>query len=142
MTANPEIRGNTLRVYLYILRHGPSELRDIQHGVGLSTASLASYHLGRLTEVGYVSKDKFGRYLVVPEASVQILGGYSRIGSAIVPQLYFFTLVFTILTAFFSTLTLSSPSFAVYLVATSVAMVVTFWYETVRLWRRLPVLTQ
>ena len=142
MTVNPEIRGNTLRVYLYILRHGPSELRDIQHGVGLSTPSLASYHLGRLTEVGYVSKDKFGRYLVLPEASVQILGGYSRIGSAIVPQLYFFTLVFTILTAFFSTLTLSSLSFAVYLIATSVAMVVTFWYETVRLWRRLPVLTQ
>ncbi len=142
MRANPEIRGNTLRVYLYILRHGPSELRDIQHGVGLSTASLASYHLGRLTEVGYVSKDSFGRYLVVPEASVQVLGGYARIGPAIVPQLYFFTIVFTILTAFFSTLTLSSPSFAVYLIATSVAMVVTFWYETVRLWRRLPSLTQ
>jgi len=139
MTANPEIRGNTLRVYLYMLRHGPSELRDIQHGVGLSTASLASYHLGRLAEVGYVSKDRFGRYLAVPEASVQILGGYSRIGSAIVPQLYFFTVVFTILTAFFSTLTLNSPNFVVYLIATSVAMVVTFWYETVRLWRRLPV---
>jgi hypothetical protein len=134
-----EVRGNTLKVYLYILKHGPCELRDVQHGVGLSTASLASYHLGRLSEAGYVRQDEHGRYCAVEEASVKILDGYSKIGPTIVPQLFFFTILFTILTVFLSYEVLQAPSFTVYLIVASVAMVLTFWYETVRLWRKLVV---
>ena len=139
MSVNHEIKGNTLKVYLYLLRHGPSELRDVQRGVGLSSASLASYHLGRLTEAGFVTQDEHGRYSAVKEASDRILEGYSRIGPAIVPQLFFFALMFTILVAFFSFEALYVPGFTVYLAAVSIAMVIVFWYETVRLWRRLAV---
>ena len=139
MSLNHEIRGNTLKVYLYLLRHGPSELKDVQRGIGLSSASLASYHLGRLTEAGFVTQDKHGRYSAVKEASDRILEGYSRIGPAIVPQLFFFALMFTILVTFFSFEALFAPGFTVYLAAVSVAMVIVFWYETVRLWRRLAV---
>lgn len=139
MSVNHEIKGNTLKVYLYLLRHGPSELRDVQRGVGLSSASLASYHLGRLTEAGFVTQDEHGRYSAVKEASDRILEGYSRIGPAIVPQLFFFALLFTILVAFFSFEALYVPGFTVYLAAVSIAMVIVFWYETVRLWRRLAV---
>jgi hypothetical protein len=139
MSVNNEIRGNTLKVYLYLLRHGPSELRDVQRGVGLSSASLASYHLRRLTEAGFVTQDEHGRYSAVKEASDRILEGYSRIGPAIVPQLFFFALLFTILVTFFSFEALYAPGFTVYLAAVSIAMVIVFWYETVRLWRRLAV---
>ena len=139
MTISQDVKGNTLRVYLYILKNGPCELREVQHGVGLSTASLASYHLGKLLEIGYVKQDELGRYVSVGEASVKILDGYSKIGTAIVPQLFFFTLLFSILTVFLSYEALQKQSFTVYLVAASVAMVVTFWYETVKLWRRLAV---
>jgi DNA-binding transcriptional ArsR family regulator len=139
MTLNQEVRGNTLKVYLYILRHGSVELREVQRGVGLSTPSLASYHLGRLSEAGYVRQDEYGRYCTVEDASVKILNGYSKIGPAIVPQLFFFTVLFTILTAYFSYETLQAPGFTVYLIMASVAMVLTFWYETVRLWRKLAV---
>jgi predicted transcriptional regulator len=62
MSVSQEVRGNALKVYLYLLRHGPSELRDVQRGVGLSSASLASYHLGKLSEVGFVVQDERGRY--------------------------------------------------------------------------------
>jgi len=139
MTANQEVRGNTLKVYLYILKHGPCELRDVQRGVGLSTPSLASYHLGKLSEAGYVRQDEHGRYCAVREASIKILDGYSKIGPAIVPQFFFFTVLFTILTVYFSYEALQTPGFTVYLIVASVAMVLTFWYETVRLWRRLAV---
>lgn len=139
MSANQEIRGNTLKVYLYLLRHGPSELRDVQHGVGLSSASLASYHLGKLTEAGFVTQDEHGRYSGVKETSDRVLEGYSRMGPAIVPQLFFFALLFTILVAFFSFEVLYSQGFMLYLVVVSAAMVIVFWYETVRLWRRLAV---
>jgi len=133
MSVNHEIRGNALKIYLYLLRHGPSDLRDIQHEVGLSSASLASYHLGKLSEAGFVNQDESSRYFALKEAAGKVLEGYSRMGPAIVPQLFFFALLFTIIGAFFSS------SFIPYLVAVCVAMILVFWYETVRLWRRLSV---
>jgi hypothetical protein len=137
MSVSQEIKGNTLKVYLYLLRHGPSELRDIQRGVGLSSPSLASYHLGKLSEAGFVTQNEYGVYSAVKEASDRVLEGYSRIGSAIVPQFFFFSLLFTILVTFFSFATLVLSGFTPYLVAVSLAMVVVFWYETLRLWRKL-----
>ena len=119
-----EIRGNTLKVYLHLLRHGPSELRDVQRDVGLSTPSLASYHLGKLVESGYVTQDKQGRYVVTGEALGEVLAGYSKIGVAIVPQLFFFALLFTILTAFFSLEVIVYANFTFFLVIVSLAMVV------------------
>lgn len=139
MSVSQEVKGNTLKVYLYLLRHGPSELRDIQHGVGLSSASLASYHLGKLSDAGFVTQNEHGRYVAVKEASDSVLEGYSKIGPAIVPQLFFFTLLFTILAAFFSIEALYGSGFTLYLVAVCAAMVLVFWYETVRLWRKLAV---
>jgi DNA-binding transcriptional ArsR family regulator len=137
MSVNQEIRGNALKIYLYLLRHGPSELRDIQHGVGLSSPSLASYHLGKLSEAGFVKQDEYGRYFALKEASDKVLEGYSKIGPAIVPQLFFFSLLFTIIVVFFSFETLQDPIFVPYLVVVCIAMVLVFWYETARLWRKL-----
>jgi hypothetical protein len=139
MSGSQEVRGNALKVYLYLLKHGPSELRDVQRGVGLSSPSLASYHLGKLSDAGFVTQDEHGRYLAVKETSDRILEGYSRMGPAIVPQLFFFALLFTILAAFFSFEALYANGFTIYLVAVCAAMVLVFWYETVRLWRRLTV---
>lgn len=137
MPASQGIRGNTLKVYLHLVKNGPCELREVQRGVGLSTASLASYHLGRLVDSGHAKQDELGRYVATKESSVEILEGYSKIGSAIVPQLFFFTVLFTILAVFFSFETLFSTGYAVYLVTVSAAMVAALWYETLRLWRRL-----
>jgi hypothetical protein len=136
MPASQEIRGKTLRVYLHLVRNGPCELRDVQHGVSLSSASLASYHLGKLIASGYAKQDELGRYLATSESSAQILEGYSKVGTAIVPQLFFFAVLFTILTVF-SYETLYSVGFATYLAAVSAAMLAAIWYETWRLWRRL-----
>jgi hypothetical protein len=139
MPANNEIRGNTLKIYLYLLKHGPSELRDIQRGVNLSSASLASYHLGKLSDAGFVKQDDYGRYLSMKEGSEKILEGYSRVGPAVVPQLFFFALLFTILVAFFSWAALFNSGLLPYLVAVCFGMIVVFWYETARLWRKLAV---
>ena len=139
MSIGREIKGNTLKVYLYLLKHGPSELRDIQRGVGLSSPSLASYHLGKLSESGFVTQNEYGIYSAVKESSDKVLEGYARIGSAVVPQFFFFAVLFTILLAFFSFATLYLSGFTPFLVAVSIAMVIVFWYETLRLWRKLSV---
>ena len=86
-----------------------------------------------------MTQDKYGAYSAVKEASNRVLEGYSRIGPAIVPQLFFFAVLFTILAAFFSYEALYAQGFAVYLVAVCIAMILVIWYETIRLWRRLAV---
>ena len=65
----PALKGNTVRVYLFVLRNGPCELRDVQHALNLSTPSLAFYHLSRLVQSGVVNRTADGRYAVVSDIS-------------------------------------------------------------------------
>jgi hypothetical protein len=133
----PDVRGNTLRVYLYLLQHSPADLRDVQHSLGLSTPSLASYHLGKLLEGGYATQNEHGQYLAVRESANTILEGYVMLGAAVIPQLAFFAMLFTALVCYFALMSLSHPSFVPLLAVSSVAMVVVLWYETLRVWRRV-----
>ncbi len=133
----PDVRGNTLRVYLYLLQHSPADLRDVQHSLGLSTPSLASYHLGKLLEGGFATQNEHGQYLVVKESTNTILEGYVKLGVAVIPQLAFFAVLFTVLVGYFVFMSLSYPSFVPLLAASSLAMVLVLWYETLRVWRRL-----
>ena len=132
-----EIKRNTLRVYLYILQHGPCELKDVQGGLQFSTASLASYHLKRLIDAGYASQDGYGRYLATEDASKQLLEGYVKVGTVLVPQLLYVSVLFTTLIAYFSFMVALSPSYIPFLASTALALVVVLWYETARLWRKL-----
>ncbi len=131
------IRGNTLRVYLYILQHGPCELKDVQGGLHFSTASLASYHLKRLIEAGLASQDGYGRYIASRDATRQILEGYVKVGVIVVPQLLFFAVLFSILVGYFAFMTAFSAAYLPLLAGASVALVAVVWYETIRAWRRL-----
>jgi DNA-binding transcriptional ArsR family regulator len=139
MSTSQEVKGNTLKIYLFLLKHGSSELRDIQRGVRLSSASLASYHLGKLLEAGFVKQDEYGRYSVIKDSSEKVIEGYSKVGPKVVPQMFFFTLFFTIISIFFSFASLYAPSYTPYLVAVCIAMVAVFWFETIKLWRKLTV---
>jgi hypothetical protein len=133
----PDVRGNTLRVYLYLLQHNPADLRDVQHSLGLSTPSLASYHLGKLVEGGYAKQNEHGQYLAIRDSTNDILEGYTKFGATMVPQLAFFAMLFTALVAYFALMSMSNASFVPLLVVTSAAVVVVLWYETLRVWRRL-----
>ena len=131
------IHGNTLRVYVYLLRTGASELRDVQRALGFSTPSLASYHLGKLVESGYATQDAHGRYLVVQSATNEILDGYTKLGGVVVPQLPFLAVLFSVVVGFFAYMSLIYPAYVPFLAVASAAMVLVFWYETARVWRRL-----
>jgi hypothetical protein len=132
-----ELKGNTLRVYLLLLSKGPCELRDVQRALGFSTPSLASYHLNKLIEAGYANQNSAGQYCSTKDVSGEILEGFTRVGGVLVPQLTFFSILFTALIAYFGLMSLSNPGYVRLLVAASVALVAVMWYETVRVWRRL-----
>jgi len=104
-----------------------------------STPSLASYHLGKLLEAGFVIQNNYGVYSVVKDSADKVLEGYARIGSTVVPQFFFFALLFTILITFFSFAALYLSGYVPYLVVVCPVMIVVFWYETIRLWRKLAV---
>ena len=132
-----EIKGNTLRVYLYLLNSGASELRDVQRSLGLTTPSLASYHLGKLVDAGYVTQDAHGRYSVVQDATREILEGYISIGTVVFPRLFFFAVLFTAIIGFLAVMSLLTASYVPLMVAASLALLGAFWYETIKVWRRL-----
>ena len=133
----PEIKGNTLRVYLYLLKTGTSELRDVQRSLGFSTPSLASYHLGKLVEAGYASQDERGHYMIVWDATKELLEGYIRIGTVVFPQLFFFSVLFTTVVGFLAVVSLITSAYVPLLAVASMAVVGAFWYETIKVWRRL-----
>ena len=132
-----EIKGNTLRVYLYILHHGPCELKDVQGGLQFSTASLASYHLKRLIDAGYATQDSYGRYLATRDTTKLLLEGYVTVGALVVPQLLFISVLFTALVGYFSFMALNAQSYLPFLVGSSLALIAVVWYDTVKVWRRL-----
>lgn len=67
--------GTSLRVYLFLLQQSrPVGLSEVRDGVGLSTSSLASYHLDRLTATGF-AKRADGGYL----ADKMALKGFFRV---------------------------------------------------------------
>ncbi len=52
-----ELKGNTLRVYLYVLKSaGNVGVREVQRALGFSSPTLAVYHLDKLAELGLMEK--------------------------------------------------------------------------------------
>ncbi len=133
----PEVKGNTLRVYLFLLRHGPSELREVQRGLDMSTPSLASYHLDKLLAIGYASQNEYGQYVASKDVSSEIIDGFTRIGVILVPQLLFIAVLFTTLVCYFALMAVHSAAYVPFLIASSLALVAAVWYETFRVWRSL-----
>ena len=134
----PTIRGNTVRVYLFVLRNGPCELRDVQRALKLSTPSLAFYHLSRLVQAGNLKRTEDGRYIAVTDISADLLDGYVKFGRRIIPQLFFLTIMFTAILAFYFYLIWRAPLDLDDAVTIVYALsVIVLWYETIKVWRRL-----
>lgn len=63
---NAILTGTTLRVYRFLYRVGsPQGIHDIQRGLGLSSVSVADYHVKKLLVLGIVKEDgSTARYYV------------------------------------------------------------------------------
>lgn len=58
------LKGTTLRVYRFLYREGrPLGIRDVQRGLGLSSPSVAQYHVRKLLQAGLV-REQDGGYMV------------------------------------------------------------------------------
>jgi predicted DNA-binding transcriptional regulator len=62
--ASSILTGTTLQVYRFLYKEGrPLGIREIQRGLGLSSPSVAQYHIRKLSSAGLV-KEEAGGYVV------------------------------------------------------------------------------
>ena len=135
-----ELKGNTLRVYIYALKKRKVGVREVQRALLMSNPSLAQYHLNKLKDLGLVSEDN-GEYEVVGEVKVDVMRDFLRLGTLIVPRFIFYAVIFTVFAGYLAFL--GYPYFGLvpvlewFTVAQALAAAV-FWYEAVRAWRSAP----
>ena len=135
-----ELKGNTLRVYVYALKKRKVGVREVQRALLMSNPSLAQYHLNKLKELGLVSENN-GEYEVSGQVKVDVMRDFLRLGTLIVPRFVLYAVFFTAFAAFL--VVLSLPFFhllpilnwftgGLFLAAAA------FWFEAVRAWRSAP----
>ncbi|MEM3186176.1 MAG: hypothetical protein QXT39_05060 [Conexivisphaerales archaeon] len=136
-TIEYQLRGKTLRVYLYLLKRKKGlGVREVQRKLGFSSPSVSFYHLEKLVELGLAVKDDSGDYELVKNVDVGILQAFMNVGSFTLPRLGFYAVFFSVIAISYSLLSWGylDPLALIGCFGSAVG----FWYETVRIWRRRP----
>ena len=135
-----QLKGNTLRVYVYALKKKKVGVREVQRALLMSNPSLAQYHLNKLKELGLVSENN-GEYEVIGEVKVDVMRDFLRLGTLIVPRFVFYAVVFTVFAAYLTFVGFQYFSLVPvleWLALALVAAALVFWYEAARAWRSAP----
>jgi len=135
-----EISGNTLLVYLYLLRKRQScGVREVQRALGFSSSSSAHYHLDKLAYKGILTKDSYGNYRINEKVKIGLTNPFVIIRGFVLPKQIIYATTTSIMCVFFVV------AFWNYLTLTVVLALVPgilasgiFWYNAARLWLSLP----
>jgi DNA-binding transcriptional ArsR family regulator len=139
------LEGVTLKVYLYVVKKkGLAGPRDVMRGMGLSSPSVAYRHLQKLENMGLLTKNELGNYVVTEKVPVR---GYVWIGRTLVPNPLVYSMVFlailvtelVVLAIHFSVETEQFKIFFLLLTAITVAALILFLIEGLRMLRRIRV---
>jgi predicted DNA-binding transcriptional regulator len=138
--AESQLKGNTLRTYLYVVQHKKAGVREIQRELHFSSSSLAQYHLSKLVDLGLL-RENGGEYSLADQVKVDVLKDFLQLGSLIVPRFIFYAVFFTIVTGFLGYVVVSQPISGLYLLFLGMLVAASglFWYEAMRAWIRGPV---
>ena len=133
------LKGNTLRVYWYLVRSSQASVgpREVQRRLGFSSPALAVYHLEKLAELGLVEKAG-GEYHLVRIVNVGVLKQFTRFMGFMVPRNILYATMFTSLLIFYAFQFKEVSFYSVFALIFGVLGVVIFWFETVRTWRSKP----
>ncbi|MDO8055966.1 MAG: hypothetical protein Q6361_03825 [Candidatus Hermodarchaeota archaeon] len=134
-----ELHGRTLRVYFELLSlRDPVGPRELQRKLGLSSPSLAAYHLDKLVDLKLVRRER-GEYSVEEIVHTGVLKQFIWIGRRALPRHLFYASFFT--TALITYLVLY-PQFltfgnvAAWFFGSSASALL--WYETWRAHKNRP----
>ena len=138
--ADKELKGNTLRVYVYALKTRRVGVREVQRALGMSNPSLAQYHLNKLYDLGLVREEN-GEYEVAEEVKVDLMRDLLRIGTILIPRFVFYAIFFSILTAYLTVVGLTvyaGIAIVPWFIILAASASAVFWYETILAWRSAP----
>lgn len=135
-----QIKGKTLQVYWYLLRHPtPLTAREVQRGTELSSPSLSLHHLEKLRQIGLVEKNAHGEYAVKRDVRIGILRLFIGRGRTMVPRYLFYATFYTSLTAaLIPMLYLFSNWYSILLILLLASACLVLWYEAFNIWREQP----
>lgn len=135
-----ELRGKTLQVYLYLLRHGKAAgVREVQKALGFSSPSVAFHHLDKLINLGIIERDQYERYVLVKKVDTGILNSFINVAGLTLPRLGFYAAFFTTIALAYILTNLTDPGLLnLYALIGTVGGCAIFWYEAWRVWRRKP----
>jgi len=133
------LKGNTLRVYWFLLR-SPNDMvgaRETQRALKFSSPALAVYHLDKLIEVGLAEKTN-GEYRLVKAVNVGVLKQFIRFGALMLPRHFLYATMFTTLLIFFLIQFKRADFSSVFALVLGLLATGIMWYETIRAWRQKP----
>jgi hypothetical protein len=86
------LEGNTLNVYVYAIKEGkPVGPREVMRATGLTSPSVAHWHLQKLEGLGLLARTEYGEYIAKEKVNVS---GHLWVGRTLVPRLIFYSFFF------------------------------------------------
>jgi hypothetical protein len=133
------LKGNTLRVYWFLLRssNGVVGARETQRALKFSSPALAVYHLDKLTELGLAEKTN-GEYRLVKAVNVGVLKQFVRFGAFMLPRHLLYATMFTTLLIFYLTQFRQVDFYSTFALVLGSLATGIMWYETLKAWRQKP----
>lgn len=134
-----QLKGNTLRVYWYLLKSSktPTGPRDIQRKLMFSSPSLAVYHLEKLVELGLAEKVA-GEYHLTKVVDVGVLKQFTKLGSLILPRHVLYASLWSTLFVFFLFQFRELNFYSLFALVFGFLGMVILWFEAVKIWRSKP----
>jgi len=136
-----KLKGTTLQVCWHLLRSGkPTTIRRLQRDLGLSSPSVAAYHLEKLLDMELIRKNATGDYELRKTVSLEVMSAFVRISQLMIPRyvfytIFFFTLLIVFVVGYVHTLSIQG----VFALMFGGSGVVIMAYETWRHWRVRPI---
>ncbi|TFG14278.1 hypothetical protein EU537_03600 [Candidatus Thorarchaeota archaeon] len=133
-----ELRGNTLRVYWYMIQQNePVGVREVQKALNMSSPSVASHHLNKLINLDLAQKMRDNSYGLIEIVKVGVLRNFVGYRGRLLPRYSFIAVFFTVFTVVYGALTFVMPiGFFDRMIALVLGFIgaVFSWVETYRLW--------
>ena len=133
------LKGNTLRVYWYLLSKPETLIgaRQTQRALRFSSPALAVYHLDKLSDLGLIEKTN-GEYRLVKTVNIGVLKQFVRFGTFMIPRYFLHATMFTTLLIFFLTQLKTLNFYSMFALVSILLAVGVTWFETLMTWKQRP----
>ena len=133
------LKGNTLRVYWYLLSKPETLIgaRQTQRALRFSSPALAVYHLDKLSDLGLIEKTN-GEYRLVKTVNIGVLKQFVRFGAFMIPRYFLYATMFTTLLIFFLTQLKTLNFYSMFALVSILLAAGVTWFETLMTWKQRP----